>query len=150
MQTLNTDLTIYLDNETELSLDSLKIESVIGQGAFGLVRKAVITIAEAEQVVAVKMLRSKLCFHCKREYWCDFLPISCRTRQRGRPAGIHARDRCDEVGGQTPEYCWTGGPYKTDDIRPAGDDRDRVLQQGEFVELSQVDRMIWKERRSCS
>lgn len=64
MQTLNTDLTIYLDNETELSLDSLKIESVIGQGAFGLVRKAVITIAEAEQVVAVKMLRSKLCFHC--------------------------------------------------------------------------------------
>lgn len=60
METFNTTgLTIYLDNETEVGLDSLKMNHVIGQGAFGLVRKAVITIGDKEEMVAVKMLRSK-------------------------------------------------------------------------------------------
>lgn len=45
-------------------MDSLQISNVIGQGAFGLVRKAVITIGEKEELIAVKMLRSK-----ERQIW---------------------------------------------------------------------------------
>lgn len=58
LQNFSTNLTIYLDGETEVELEHLKIKQVIGQGAFGLVRQAMITIGEREEMVAVKMLRS--------------------------------------------------------------------------------------------
>lgn len=59
LQTFSTDLTIYLEDETEVGMDNLTINHVIGQGAFGLVRHAVITIGEKKEMVAVKMLRSE-------------------------------------------------------------------------------------------
>lgn len=69
LQTFTSELTICcLENETEVSLDSLAIADVIGQGAFGLVRKAVITIGEKEEMVAVKMLRR----HANEDYLREF------------------------------------------------------------------------------
>lgn len=59
LQSFAADFRISLEDDTEMAMDSLKIENVIGQGAFGLVRKAIIVNGENEETVAVKMLKSK-------------------------------------------------------------------------------------------
>lgn len=39
LEDLSTDLTMFLEDETRVGLESLKLNQVIGQGAFGLVRQ---------------------------------------------------------------------------------------------------------------
>lgn len=56
MDTLNS---IYLTDRTQISMQNIRMQGVIGRGAFGLVRKAIIKVGDREQLVAVKMLRSK-------------------------------------------------------------------------------------------
>lgn len=58
LQNFTSDFAIYLDDENELTVDSVKMQNILGQGAFGLVRKAIITMGDREETVAVKMLRS--------------------------------------------------------------------------------------------
>lgn len=57
-----------MDNDdNDLTIDSVQMQNIIGQGAFGLVHKAIITMGDREETVAVKMLRSNWFIHqCTR------------------------------------------------------------------------------------
>lgn len=78
LQSIPSDFTIYLDNEEDLTVDRIKMENILGQGAFGLVRKAIITMGDREETVAVKMLRSNRLFYNGP---LNFSLILFRTRQ---------------------------------------------------------------------
>lgn len=57
------DLIAPIEDDMEISMDQIELLDILGEGAFGLVRKGIlIRPLETYQQVAVKMLKGKLVY----------------------------------------------------------------------------------------
>lgn len=135
METYTSNSSLTFNDNMEIMLKNLKLLEIIGEGAFGLVRKGILKSEQGSEIlVAVKMLRSTVLI--KYVYLRLTFIFLHRLPEERRCPWIPPRDRGYEVSWDASEC---DQPSRALHKRAAPYDGGYwVLQQRQFIGVSQV------------